>query len=185
MDCQPCRIMRVASGMFRKTCASTTPPRPKIETSGRLSPRSPAFSRPERPKTAKRPRTAAMTGSRKGAPRAVIKTVRPGKRRLASARAKGTAQTTEASAESVACSRVKRSAAQSGAVSPRPPACAITTATGASVASATPAAISAPARRAIRPAPGRAGFRPPPPTTAAISTAGRGSQTLSAARRRG
>ena len=180
--CQPCRIIRVASGMFRNTCASTTPPRPKIEIWGRPRSRKAVLKIPDRPKIASRPSTATITGSRKGAPRAEIASARPGKRRRAKARASGMAQITEASAESTACSTVKRSAARSAAPGIPPPARHSTAATGPSVsaarARAVVRAISAPAPRAILPAPDRAVPKPHPRPEAAIFPVGSGFQTL-------
>ena len=89
-------------------------------TGGRPSTPSRVLIIPERPKTASSPRIATITGRMKGAPSSVIRAVRPGKRRRASARATGMARRQESRAERIACTSVKRRTAMSGPPSEKP-----------------------------------------------------------------
>ena len=111
--CQPCRIIRVASGRFRKTCAKTTPCRPNIDSGGWPDADRIVLTGPARPNTANRPSTATTTGNTKGADISRIKASRPQNRRRCKARATGMASRVDTPAESAACNTVKRSADQS------------------------------------------------------------------------
>ena len=188
MACQPCKIMRVARGRLRNTWASTTPCRPKIDKGGRPRPVRAAFTGPARPKTAKRPRTATTTGNRKGAAKRRISSARAAKWRRASARARGMAKRHETSAESAACTSVKRSAAPSAGPSDQsvawPAVSAALPRVSAATASPRKAAVAraviGPARLAIPRRLHRAARQPPLVTTKVTWPAGSGFQTLAA-----
>ena len=69
-------------------------------------------SRPERPNTVRMPKAPATAGTIIGSPNRRSSRVRPGKRRRDRARATGMAMATLISADSPACSAVKRSTDQ-------------------------------------------------------------------------
>lgn len=89
--------------------------------------------------------TATITGRMKGAPRSVISSARPPKRRRASARATGTASTAETVADSAACQSVNQTARQSqGPSADSPPAWVATAASVPRISSTSSPAASPP-----------------------------------------
>ena len=101
-----------------------------------------------RPKAAKMPKIATITGKINGAPNTVTSAPRPKNRRRARARAAGIAKPTETTAEQVACKTVNRTAAQSAADKDALWARFATTTKVPSVNASTSAAAATPGQRA-------------------------------------